>query len=195
MSRRGVNREAARLIRNVSQQLPFSDMQRLALIASAVTVTAACTPGPLPPVHEPTGYDTVRVDLPNCAVQLPPVVDRTGNVAEFIAKNLDADKLCAAVTALKRWIESGAIPPPDLQPDDWKRVKSIAVSRTGFAGSDSGGVISYRLSLEADIPNRPRLVGVALLARIHRSNAVFRCASGRSLKSIAAAGCLPLSDG
>jgi hypothetical protein len=145
----------------VGQPWRLMTTTHLIAISAAVVITAACDVGPLPSDHKPRGYDTIKIDMPGCPVQLPPVVDRTGTTAESIAKHVQTNDLCDAVTALKEWIESTPVPPPALEPGAWQRVESIEVFRTDVTGSTPNGA-SYRLDVSADIPERPRLIGVAL---------------------------------
>ena len=128
---------------------------------SAVLVISACRSEPSPEETEPLGYETARLDLPNCPVAMPPVVDRDGRVREFVAKYIDADDLCAAVSGLKKWMESTPVPSPELRAGDWQRVRSIRVTRVDGPRNGSQPQ-AYMLTVEADVPERSRLVGVNL---------------------------------
>ena len=150
-------------------------MTASAAIASFTLAAAmyGCGTAP-PPLPPPTPapdrvyrVPVAEVQLPNCAIPLPPVRDRNGAVAEDIRKFVKPDELCTAVTALKAWIDSTPVPPPHLEPGDWARVRSIDIwpmpPRDLPRMSNQGD--NYDLHVYADIPERPRLAGVSLSAR------------------------------
>jgi hypothetical protein len=70
--------------------------------------------------------------------------------------------LCRAVTALKDWIDSTPLPPPALEPGDWARVRSIDIAQVPSPGPLRVEGTNYELHLYADIPERPRLVGLTM---------------------------------
>ena len=122
-----------------------------------------------PEIATPLGYGTVRVALPNCATELPPVREDGGCGAGEIGKAIDHRDVCRLLTSLKLWVESspadGKRPPvhsisfEPVYPDDWKYVRAVCVSRgTYFSTSDGpgGGRTRERrfLQLKADAPNR-----------------------------------------
>jgi len=135
-------------------------MLRRLVIVCGLCGLWACDVDRLPKVHEPDPKGTTRIALRNCTVQLPPVVDRDGKAEANIGKYVDESDLCKAVTALKKWIDSVPIEP--LQPGDWARVQSIDVWRMPLLGFRSIEGNQYQLDLYADIPERPRLVGVTM---------------------------------
>jgi hypothetical protein len=74
---------------------------------------------------------------------------------------MDTRDLCEAATALEKWID-GSPTPTDLQPGDWARVRTIDIYRMPLPGFRAIEGNQYQVHLYADIPGRPRLVGVMM---------------------------------
>src|SRR3954468_12778641 len=122
-----------------------------------------------PEIATPLGYGTVRVGLPGCSVQLPPVREDSGCGADEIGRTIDNGDVCRLLTSLKQWVESspadGQRPPvhsirfEPVYPDDWRYVRAVCVSHgsyvsisDGLRGSTTTQV--HFLQLLADAPNR-----------------------------------------
>ena len=124
-------------------------------VVLAVLSIFGCDTAPLPPIREADAPATTRMTLQNCAVQVPPIHDRDGRSSEDILKSVKVEDLCKAVTALKNWIDNNPAE-KDLQPGDWARIRSVEIYHMPHPDNQT------KLHLDADIPRRPRLVGVMM---------------------------------
>ena len=130
-----------------------------------------------PEIAAPLGYGTVRVTLPGCPTELPPVREDSGCGAREIGKAIDHRDVCRLLTSLKHWVESSpadgkrapvhSIRFEPVYAGDWKYVRAVCVSRgTYFSTSDGpgGGRTTERrfLQLKADAPNRSLQMWVRL---------------------------------
>ena len=125
-----------------------------------------------PEIATPLGYGTVRVALPGCPSELPPVREDAGCGVVEIGKTIDHQDVCRMLTSLKRWVESASaadqrresdidlINRSAVRPGDWRYVRAVCVSdleTISIAHSpkpEAGQRTGRFLSLEADAPNR-----------------------------------------
>ena len=101
-----------------------------------------------PEIATPLGYGTVRVTLPGCPTELPPVREDSRCGAVEIGKTIDNRDVCRLLTSLKRWVESspadGQRPPVQsirfepVYPDDWKYVRAVCVAHGSYVSISDG---------------------------------------------------------
>ena len=156
----------------------FPTHRRVIVVATLLVAIAGCNfmsrdapevSRDAPEVATPLGYGTVRVALPSCPSELPPVREGLGCGADEIGKTIDHQDVCRLLTSLKHWVESS---PADGQrspiqsirfepvyPDDWRYVRAVCVSHAtqvtisdGLRGATT--TASRFLKLQADAPNR-----------------------------------------
>lgn len=73
-----------------------------------------------------------------------------------IGRTIEPAHVCAAVLALKNWMDKSPIAPPDMQPGDWSRVRALEVCDMPIPGRE-GEPPKAQLVIYADVPERPRL--------------------------------------
>lgn len=117
-----------------------------ALMVSGVLTLACASPvDNLPAVHEPLEYWTVHVDLPGCAVRLPPVQAVRRCSPDEIGGRVDATDVCEALKGLKAW--AGA--------SDWRLARSSCVSDVIAEWPHRPGQPPRRvLTVYVDVPER-----------------------------------------
>jgi hypothetical protein len=112
-------------------------------------------------------YKTVRIDLPRCAVRLPPVRDRDGHTVQNV-RPMNPEYLCRALTALKNWIDSVPAGSQYVQRGDWARVVSVDIVRQRTI-SPTGDAPGFQIDLYADVPGRRNLLGLTFVENTGRT--------------------------
>ena len=126
-------------------------------------------PASLPPVVEPLGYGVVAFDWTWCPTPIPPVRDfREVCPASEIGVSIEPKHVCLLVVGLREWLDAVPLQPPQMEPGDAERITSITVCRARIgipneARDDRKSQQEYvfRTWIEADVPERPRLLGAA----------------------------------
>ena len=118
-----------------------------ALLTSAV-VASACSSGSagdLPTIQTPLDYGTVYVDLPGCAIKLPPVHDVARCSPDEIGTRIKTDEICRLLNGLRDW--AGVA--------NWSRVRSSCVSETIASWPHRPAEPSRRvLTLYVEVPDK-----------------------------------------
>ena len=124
-------------------------LNRVCAAAFVVAATVACsngsTAGDLPTIQTPLDYGTVYVDLPGCAVKLPPVHDVARCSPDEIGRRIQASEVCRLLSGLRDW--AGA--------SKWNLVRSSCVSETIASWPHRPGEPPRRaLTLYVEVPNK-----------------------------------------
>ena len=150
----------------------------LSAILSLSGLQAACsTKSELPEVaRKPLPYNTSRLTLSECASELPPVQDDDKNCpADEIGRSVREEDACLMLKALKGWMSRTPLAPPQMQPNDWTRIRAVLLCRTSERLSATASP-RWRITIYADVPERPRLFWVDMLeeSRVLGFGAVHR---------------------
>jgi hypothetical protein len=110
-------------------------------------MAAACSNGSpngdLPTIQTPLDYVTVHVDLPGCALKLPPVHDVARCSPDDIGHRISAGDVCRLLTGLREWAGSSK----------WDLARSSCVSDTIASWPHRPGEPSRRvLTLYVEVP-------------------------------------------
>ena len=116
-----------------------------ALLSLAILPCSCGSPsGDQPAIQKPLDYLTVYVDLPGCAIKLPPVHDLARCSADEIGTRIDAKEVCRLLTGLREW----------AGPSNWGRARSSCVYDTIASWPHRSGEPSRRvLALYVDVPD------------------------------------------
>ena len=115
------------------------------LVSSVFTLACGAPVDNLPTVHKPLDYWTVHVDLPGCAVRLPPVHAVPRCSSDEIGTRLDASEICRLLIGLKDW----------AGPSGWSLARSSCVRDVVASWPHRPGQVSRRvLTLYVDVPER-----------------------------------------
>ena len=135
-------------------------LRHFALLASL----AACSCGDAGQLPESVrrGATVKNHKLPNCEIPSLPLREREHGSLEQLEQSVSDEELCHLASGLKRWMDSVPVPPPDMAPGDWARIRSLDVYRMERAPSSAGQRREIELHLYADVPERPRLIGVSM---------------------------------
>jgi hypothetical protein len=131
-----------------------------------VTLGCDTSTEPLPEVWKPLAYETVAVDLPGCAIGLPPVRDSTECSAAAIGQTIAATDVCRLLMALKDWVESAPTSAPSVQPEHWTWVRAVCLYRSIVPHSPHASAetrLAPRpsfLTLYADVGDAPSAVEI-----------------------------------
>ena len=118
----------------------------VALSASTVMACSSGSPaGDLPMIEPPLDYGTVYVDLPGCAIKLPPVHDVARCSPDEIGSRIQASEVCRLLTGLRDW--AGA--------SKWGLVRSSCVAEAIAAWPHRPGEEPRRaLTLYVEVPDK-----------------------------------------
>lgn len=134
----------------------FSSLILLVGLTSCGSGSELPAPAPIP-----LSYSTTRITISGCPLEVPPVRDDFKLCpTEEIGRSIQPGDVCELLAALKGWMAKNPLPPPDMEPGDWTRVRAITVCRLPEPieqGQDPNIVHKrWRLTIEADVPERPR---------------------------------------
>lgn len=115
------------------------------LAAATVACSSGSNAGDLPTIQTPLDYGTVYVDLPGCAIKLPPVHDVARCSPDEIGSRIQGSEVCRLLSGLRDW--AGA--------SKWNLVRSSCVSETIAWWPHRPGEPSRRaLTLYVEVPDR-----------------------------------------
>lgn len=138
------------------------------LLAAVLAVTAGTgcdtSIGDRPAIARPLDYATVHVDLPGCAVPLPPVHDVPRCSPDEIGTRIDPREVCRLLVGLKDRVEHGRMTHDAIGPSDWRFVRSSCVARGAVVRSSRDvqvhplGEQPTILTVYVDVPERSRVL-------------------------------------
>jgi hypothetical protein len=124
-------------------------LTRVGTAALLILTASACSNGSpngdLPAIQTPLDYVTVHVDLPGCAITLPPVHDVARCSPDDIGRRINSSEVCRLLTGLREW----------AGPSNWNLVRSSCVSETIASWPHRPGEPSRRvLTLYVEVPEK-----------------------------------------
>lgn len=132
-----------RRLRRRRRQYSFSSV--LPVVYIVLTLACGSPVDDRPTVPGPLEYWTAPVDLPGCAVRLPPVHDVPRCSPDEIGTRIDSGEICRLLTGLRDW----------AGPAGWSLVRASCVRDTLASWPHRPGQVSKRvLSLYVDVPAR-----------------------------------------
>ena len=117
-----------------------------ALLASTALACSSGSPaGDLPTIQTPLDYVTVQVDLPGCAIKLPPVHDVARCSPDAIGPRIQASEVCRLLSGLR----------DRAGPSNWSLARSSCVYDTIASWPHRPGEAPRRvLTLYVEVPDK-----------------------------------------
>ena len=115
------------------------------LASSAVACSSGSPAGELPTIQTPLDYVTVHVELPGCAITLPPVHDVARCSPDEIGPRIQTSEVCRLLSGLRDWAGES----------NWSLVRSSCVSATIASWPHRPGEPSrHVLTLYVEVPDK-----------------------------------------
>ena len=138
----------------------------MCVLAAMLAVGCEADTGPPKLPAEPLAYSTSEVILPDCEIPRVQIRDWKTCPPDEIGRTIRTVDVCRSLIALRDWMAAMPLEAPSMESGDWSRIRAVSVCRMPeplpVATNPQTARRTFRLLLEADVPERPRLFFVSM---------------------------------